>query len=151
MARRVGSESYPRTGKSSQLTASRDRYLAPGSAESVNRTLSLFQGLPADHPSPCLHRTIPYRVILPSLLSFLLLCMFPLFLPDGLPSLFPALYPAKSRMSQSHDALPLRPRRLLRGDITYSAAKEQDSNILHELGYRDQKIQYYTHDRPRCV
>lgn len=48
-------------------------------------------------------------------------------------------------MTQIHDALPLKPRRLLRGEITYSAAKEQDANILHELGYRDQKIQYFTY------
>lgn len=47
-------------------------------------------------------------------------------------------------MSQSHDA-PLKPRRLLRREVTYSSAKEHDSNILHELGYRDQKIKYFTH------
>lgn len=39
----------------------------------------------------------------------------------------------------------LKRRRLLRREITYAAAKEQDSNILHELGYRDQKIRYFTH------
>lgn len=39
----------------------------------------------------------------------------------------------------------LRPRRLSRGEITYSAAKEQDYNVLHELGYWDQKIRYFTH------
>ncbi|TPX22606.1 hypothetical protein DIZ76_014483 [Coccidioides immitis] len=50
-------------------------------------------------------------------------------------------------MSQSHGvpAVTLKPRRLLRGEITYSAAKTQDANILHELGYRDQKIRYFTH------
>ncbi|KAJ5104890.1 hypothetical protein NUU61_002237 [Penicillium alfredii] len=49
-------------------------------------------------------------------------------------------------MSQDHDSLAmLKRRRLLRGEITYAAAKEQDSNILHELGYRDQKIRYFTH------
>lgn len=47
---------------------------------------------------------------------------------------------------QGHDsATPLKPRRLLRGEITYSAAKEQDANILHELGYRDKKIQFFTY------
>ncbi|PWY72464.1 hypothetical protein BO94DRAFT_569040 [Aspergillus sclerotioniger CBS 115572] len=40
---------------------------------------------------------------------------------------------------------PLKPRRLLRGEITYDAAKEHDANILHQLGYRDQKIQFFTH------
>ncbi|KAJ5930962.1 hypothetical protein N7466_006455 [Penicillium verhagenii] len=52
---------------------------------------------------------------------------------------------------QGHD-LPstLKPRRLLRGEITYAAAKEQDANILHELGYRDQKIRFFTQlDRNR--
>ncbi|KKZ64744.1 hypothetical protein EMCG_09348 [[Emmonsia] crescens] len=39
----------------------------------------------------------------------------------------------------------LKPRRLLRGEIAYSAAKNQDANILHELGYRDQRIRYFTH------
>lgn len=48
-------------------------------------------------------------------------------------------------MSQDHDSLALRKRRLLRGEITYAAAKEQDANILHQLGYRDQKIRYFTH------
>lgn len=48
-------------------------------------------------------------------------------------------------MSQGHDSLALRKRRLLRGEITYAAAKEQDANILHQLGYRDQKIRYFTH------
>ena len=47
---------------------------------------------------------------------------------------------------QGHDsAATLKPRRLLRGEITYSAAKEQDANILHELGYRDKKIQFFTY------
>lgn len=48
-------------------------------------------------------------------------------------------------MSQTNDTPPLKPRRLLRGEITYDAAKEQDSNILHELGYRDQKLRFFTH------
>lgn len=48
-------------------------------------------------------------------------------------------------MPQIDDAPPLKPRRLLRGEITYAAAKEQDANILHELGYRDQKIRFFTH------
>ncbi|KAJ5246544.1 hypothetical protein N7468_001527 [Penicillium chermesinum] len=39
----------------------------------------------------------------------------------------------------------LEPRCLLRGEITYSAAKEEDSNILHELRYRDEKIRFFTH------
>jgi hypothetical protein len=34
---------------------------------------------------------------------------------------------------------------LVRGEITYAAAKEQDSNILHQLGYREQKIRYFTY------
>ena len=63
---------------------------------------------------------------------------YPLF------SHIPGKAPASTGMSQVHDA-PLRSRRLLRGEVTYSVAKEQDHNILHELGYRDQKIQYFTH------
>lgn len=39
----------------------------------------------------------------------------------------------------------LKPLRLLRGEITYSAAKDKDANILHELSYRDQKIRFFTH------
>lgn len=39
----------------------------------------------------------------------------------------------------------LKPRSLLRGDITYNAAKDSDANILHELGYRDQKIRFFTY------
>ncbi|KAE8152136.1 hypothetical protein BDV25DRAFT_170776 [Aspergillus avenaceus] len=34
-------------------------------------------------------------------------------------------------------------RRLLRGKITYSAAKEHETNILHALGYWDQQSQYF--------
>jgi hypothetical protein len=34
---------------------------------------------------------------------------------------------------------------LLRDEITYAVAQEQDTNILHELGYRDQKIRFFTH------
>ncbi|KAJ9199358.1 hypothetical protein DTO164E3_4670 [Paecilomyces variotii] len=53
-------------------------------------------------------------------------------------------------MSQDHDSLAMRKRRLLRGEITHAAAKEQDANILHQLGYRDRKIRYFTHlDRNR--
>lgn len=49
-------------------------------------------------------------------------------------------------MSQDHDATTmLKPRRLLRGEITYAAAKEQDANILHQLGYWDQRVKYFTH------
>ncbi|RDW61698.1 uncharacterized protein DSM5745_10370 [Aspergillus mulundensis] len=36
-------------------------------------------------------------------------------------------------------------RRLLHGEITYAEAKESDSNILHALGYREQKLKYFTH------
>ncbi|KAJ6126132.1 hypothetical protein N7471_010625 [Penicillium samsonianum] len=39
----------------------------------------------------------------------------------------------------------LKTRSLLRSEITYSAAKDNDANILHELGYRDQKIRFFTH------
>lgn len=34
-------------------------------------------------------------------------------------------------------------RRLLRGEITFSAAKEKESNILHALGYWDQQNDYF--------
>lgn len=33
---------------------------------------------------------------------------------------------------------------MVRGEITYSAAKEKDANIFHEVGYREQKIQFFT-------
>lgn len=33
-------------------------------------------------------------------------------------------------------------RRLLRREITWSAAKEEESNILHELGYYDQHARF---------
>lgn len=39
----------------------------------------------------------------------------------------------------------LKSRSLLRGDITYDTAKERDANILHELGYRDQMIRFFTY------
>lgn len=39
----------------------------------------------------------------------------------------------------------LKPRRLLHGSITYSAAKERETNILHELGYWDQETRFFTH------
>lgn len=38
-----------------------------------------------------------------------------------------------------------RRRRLLRGEITYSAAKERETNVLHALGYWDQRNQYFKH------
>lgn len=47
-------------------------------------------------------------------------------------------------MSQDIDPRGMLKRRLLRGEITYATAKEQDANILHQLGYRDQKIRYFT-------
>ena len=53
-----------------------------------------------------------------------------------------------SQESQEHDRdlkSTLKPRRLLRGEITYAVAKEQDANILHQLGYRDRKIRFFTH------
>ncbi|PYI04785.1 hypothetical protein BO78DRAFT_431105 [Aspergillus sclerotiicarbonarius CBS 121057] len=51
-------------------------------------------------------------------------------------------------MSLDHDKYPkttLKPRHLLHGEITYSVAKEQDANILHELGYRNERLRYFTH------
>ena len=40
---------------------------------------------------------------------------------------------------------PLKPRQLLRGEITYEAAREKDANILHELGYWEQRNQFFLH------
>ncbi|KAG2414306.1 hypothetical protein HFD88_003497 [Aspergillus terreus] len=41
-------------------------------------------------------------------------------------------------------------RRLLRNkEITYSAAKEDESNILHRLGYHDKQTQFFAHLRER--
>ncbi|PWY88239.1 hypothetical protein BO70DRAFT_350627 [Aspergillus heteromorphus CBS 117.55] len=37
----------------------------------------------------------------------------------------------------------LKRRRLLRGEITYSAAKERETNVLHMLGYWDQRNQFF--------
>ena len=34
---------------------------------------------------------------------------------------------------------------MIRGEITYAVAKEQDANILHELGYREQKIKFFAY------
>lgn len=54
----------------------------------------------------------------------------------------------ESHDSQGHDCdskSTLKPRRLLRGEITFADAKEQDANILHQLGYREQKIRFFTH------
>ncbi|KAJ5239573.1 hypothetical protein N7468_004192 [Penicillium chermesinum] len=39
----------------------------------------------------------------------------------------------------------LKPRHLLNGTITYSAAKEYESNVLHELTYWDQETDYLTY------
>lgn len=52
---------------------------------------------------------------------------------------------ADHQNSQESQESTLKPRRLLRGNITYAVAKEQDANILHQLGYRDQKIRFFTH------
>lgn len=38
-----------------------------------------------------------------------------------------------------------RTRRLLRKDITYSTAKEEEVNILHQLGYYEQQVQFFAH------
>ncbi|KKK22777.1 hypothetical protein ARAM_007695 [Aspergillus rambellii] len=47
---------------------------------------------------------------------------------------------------QDHSLQDLRkPRHLLRGEITYSIAKEEDANIVHELGYQDAKVRYLTY------
>jgi len=39
----------------------------------------------------------------------------------------------------------LKPRPLLRGEITYSTAKREEVNILHRLGYPDQRTKFFTH------
>jgi hypothetical protein len=61
--------------------------------------------------------------------------------------LFPSFFKkvSLSNMSQDFDPRAMLKRRLLRGEITYAAAKEQDANILHQLGYREKKIRYFTH------
>lgn len=38
-----------------------------------------------------------------------------------------------------------KPGHLIRAGMTYSVAKDQDANVLHELGYQHEKIQYFTH------
>lgn len=49
-------------------------------------------------------------------------------------------------MSQDHHSpAGLKSRRLFRGEITYAAATEQDANILHQLGYRDERVRYFTY------
>lgn len=35
-------------------------------------------------------------------------------------------------------------RRLLRGEITYSVAKDEEVNILHRLGYPEQRVKFFT-------
>lgn len=37
----------------------------------------------------------------------------------------------------------LKPRRLLRGEITYSAAKEEESNVLHKLSLPDRRDAFF--------
>ncbi|KAL4958112.1 hypothetical protein BDW69DRAFT_154663 [Aspergillus filifer] len=37
----------------------------------------------------------------------------------------------------------LKRRRLLRGEVTYSAAKERETNILHAPGYWGQQQEYF--------
>jgi hypothetical protein len=37
------------------------------------------------------------------------------------------------------------PRRLLRGEITYSSAKSDETNILHKLTYWDQRAKFFDH------
>ncbi|PYH96486.1 hypothetical protein BO71DRAFT_417810 [Aspergillus ellipticus CBS 707.79] len=39
----------------------------------------------------------------------------------------------------------MRPRRLLRDEITYSRAREREVNILHQLKYFDQQCRFYSH------
>ncbi|KAL4779890.1 hypothetical protein BJX76DRAFT_364824 [Aspergillus varians] len=39
----------------------------------------------------------------------------------------------------------LRTRQLLRREITYSSAKEEEINILHQLGYHDKQIAFFSH------
>lgn len=46
--------------------------------------------------------------------------------------------------SSSSSSTTSKRRRLLRGEITYSAAKERETNILHALGYWSQQNQYFT-------
>jgi len=39
--------------------------------------------------------------------------------------------------------MPLRSRRLLREEITFSVAQDKELNILHQLGYYDKKEQFF--------
>ena len=46
----------------------------------------------------------------------------------------------------------LKPRRLLRDEITYSVAKEDDSNVLHKLSLPDRRDAFFDHlERSRDV
>lgn len=49
-------------------------------------------------------------------------------------------------MTDNHSSTSamLKPRNLLNGTITYSAAKECEANVLHELGYWDQQTEFLT-------
>jgi hypothetical protein len=39
----------------------------------------------------------------------------------------------------------MKPRLLLRGEITYSVAKEEEVNILHRLKYHDERAKFFAH------
>ena len=50
-----------------------------------------------------------------------------------------------STQSHGSPSTTLKTRRLLRGEVTYDEALDNDNNILHQLGYRDEKIKLYLH------
>lgn len=47
-------------------------------------------------------------------------------------------------MEDSDTSATMRPRELLNGPITYSGAREYETNVLHELDYLDQETEYMT-------
>ena len=50
-------------------------------------------------------------------------------------------------MAEGHSvsSATLKPRQLLHGSITYSAAKERETNVLHELEYWDKETEFFSY------
>lgn len=44
----------------------------------------------------------------------------------------------------------MQPRYLLKGSITYSAAKEREDNVLHQLQYHDAQASFFSHLSKNC-
>lgn len=50
-----------------------------------------------------------------------------------------------SHLDNAVNTIMPKTRRLLRREITYSDAKEEEFNILHQLGYYEQQVRFFDH------